>query len=63
VLDYAANGMAFWSVEDIRRRYEATCVERNVDSNKRLTDFFATEAGPEDFYQHVKTNLEAAEFG
>ena len=23
MLDYAANGVAFWSVEDIRRRYEA----------------------------------------
>ena len=41
MLDYAANGVACWSVEEIRRRCAATCAERNVEPNEQLTEFVA----------------------
>ena len=59
MLDYAANGVAFWSVEEIRSRYERTCGERKIDPNEKLTEFLGTEAEREDFWQRVKTNLQA----
>jgi hypothetical protein len=42
MLDYAANGVTFRPVEDIRRRYEATCAERSVEPNERLTEFLTS---------------------
>ncbi len=59
MLDYAANGAAFWRVEEIRSRYERTCGERGLDPDERLTDFLGTEDGREDFWQAVQTNLQA----
>jgi hypothetical protein len=44
MLDYAANGVAFWSVENIRRRYKATCAERNAEPIEKLADFLSPEA-------------------
>jgi hypothetical protein len=62
MLDYAANGVAFWSVEDIWRRYEATCAEGNVDPNEKFAEFLGPEAGPDEFWQDVRTNLRAGRF-
>jgi hypothetical protein len=59
MLDYAASGVAFWSVEEIRTRYERTCGERNIDPNARLAEFLGPEGGRDDFWQRVKTNLQA----
>ena len=41
MLDYAANGVAFWSVEDIRSRYEDTCRRQGVDPDQRLRECLA----------------------
>lgn len=59
MLDYAANGVAFWSVEEIRSRFAQTCGERNIDPDERLSEFLGANDGPEDFWQRVKTNLQA----
>jgi hypothetical protein len=59
MLDYAANGVAFWPVEEIRARYEATCRERTTDPDEKLAEFLGTEAARDDFWHRVKTNLQA----
>jgi hypothetical protein len=59
MLDYAANGVAFWSVEEIRSRFEGTCRERSIDPDERLSEFLGANDGREDFWQRVKTNLQA----
>jgi hypothetical protein len=59
MLDYAANGVAFWSVEEIRSRFEGTCAQRNLNPDERLMEFLGMDDGREDFWQRVKTNLQA----
>lgn len=55
MLDYAANGVAYWPVEDIRARYEGG----SADPNQRIEEFLGANAEPEEFWQQVKTNLQA----
>jgi predicted transport protein len=58
MLDYAANAVVYWPVETIRAEYEKTCDADGVDSMDRLAKFLE-DADPEDFWQQVKTNLQA----
>jgi hypothetical protein len=39
MLDYAVNGVAFWSVDDIRARNEQTCRQRGIDPDEQLREF------------------------
>jgi hypothetical protein len=55
MLDYAANAVVYWPVEDIRARYEAGYAE----SNQRIVEFLGDDGDPEEFWQRVKTNLQA----
>jgi hypothetical protein len=59
MLDYAANGVAFWSVDDIRVRYEETCRRQGFDPDEKLRECLGPEAPGEDYWQRVKTNLQA----
>jgi hypothetical protein len=59
MLDYAANGVAFWSVDEMRARYEVTCRQQTIDPDEKLAEFLGAEIGPEEFWQRVKTNLQA----
>jgi phosphoglycolate phosphatase-like HAD superfamily hydrolase len=59
MLDYAANAVAFWPVEGIRASFEATCSSRGVDSDVVLQDFLKDEQALDDFWQGVRTNLQA----
>lgn len=57
MLDYAANGVAYWPVGRLQSLFEATCVARGEDPETVLTSFVN---GPEDeFWKAVKTNLQA----
>jgi len=56
MLDYAANGVAYWSVDRLRARFE----ESREDPEQELTNFLEDpDADPEEFWQKVKTNLQA----
>lgn len=59
MLDYAANAVAYWPVEQIKATFEATCAARQVDPDARVIGLVGagTEAG--EFWQRVKTNLQA----
>jgi len=55
MLDYAANGVAYWSVDRLRAEFEA-----NPESEQDISDLLEDpEADPEEFWQKVKTNLKA----
>ncbi len=55
MLDYAANGVAYWSVDLLRAQFEA-----NSESEQDVSDFLEdSDADPEEFWQKVKTNLQA----
>jgi hypothetical protein len=59
MLDYAANAVVYWPIERIRAQFESTCERRNSDPDDVLGEFLGPDADPEDFWQRVKTNLQA----
>src|SRR3989304_96886 len=59
MLDYAANAVVYWPIERIRAQFESTCERRNSDPEDALGEFLGPDADPEDFWQRVKTNLQA----
>lgn len=64
MLDYAANAVVYWPMERIRAQFEATCQMQGQQPEELLMQFLASEADepgadPEEFWQGVKTNLQA----
>jgi hypothetical protein len=59
MLDYAANAVAYWPVEGIRARFEEGCRQRGVDPVNEIETLREAGDGAEDFWQQVKTNLQA----
>jgi hypothetical protein len=55
MLDYAANGVAHWTVEEIRREFDGS----SKDPNAELRRLLGSEDNAETFWQRVKTNLQA----
>ena len=59
MLDYAANGVAYWPVEEIRTLFETNCAPRGLDSTEELTRLLGPDVSTVDFWVKVKTNLQA----
>jgi hypothetical protein len=59
MLDYAANAVVYWPVEAIRARFEEGCRKRGTEPAKELEAFLESGSGVDEFWQHVKTNLQA----
>jgi hypothetical protein len=59
MLDYAANGVVYWSAESLRAQFEKSCQERGTDAEQEVTDFLGVDGEKESFWQKVKTNLQA----
>src|SRR5204862_4673194 len=41
MLDYAANAVAYWPVEEVRARFEGRCKEDGLDPEAELSGFLA----------------------
>ena len=39
MLDYAANAVVYWPIEEIRARFTSNCEHRSVDSRNLLEEF------------------------
>ena len=59
MLDYAANAVVYWPVEEVRGRFEARCQAANLDPSAELDGFLSSEGDAETFWSKVKTNLQA----
>ncbi len=59
MLDYAANAVVYWPVESVLAQFEANCRRYNRDPEQILEEFLGPEADEEQFWQQVKTNLQA----
>jgi hypothetical protein len=59
MLDYAANGAAYWSVGTIRSSFEATCLKKEKEPGQELLASLGQEIDGEKYWLQVKTNLEA----
>jgi hypothetical protein len=59
MLDYAANCVTYWSVETLQSGLEATCREAGRSSDAALRELLGSDEGINEFWQRVKTNLQA----
>jgi len=59
MLDYAANAVVYWPAEKIRAQFEANYQVQGLEPEQVITDFLDPETNPEDFWQRMKTNLQA----
>lgn len=59
MLDYAANAVVYWPVEDMRQSFEATCSRRGVDPAEAVEELLAGGGDYDRFWQTVRTNLQA----
>ncbi|MDM7939610.1 MAG: hypothetical protein QUS07_04630 [Methanothrix sp.] len=59
MLDYAANAVVYWPVEEIRAKFDATCRANALDPEKLLSDFLDQSDDSEAFWLKAKTNLQA----
>lgn len=58
MLDYAANGVAYWPIERLRGFFEAEC-ERRGESAEQVLGGFLEAGDPERFWELAGTNLKA----
>ncbi|MGD9507446.1 MAG: hypothetical protein AB7I59_09065 [Geminicoccaceae bacterium] len=59
MLDYAANAVVYWPVEEVRARFEARCVTASLDPAAELSMLLAGQDEVDTFWSKVKTNLQA----
>jgi hypothetical protein len=59
MLDYAADAVAYWSVEEVKARFEARCKGDGLDHEVALSEFVGEGQEVASFWQKVKTNLQA----
>jgi hypothetical protein len=57
MLDYASNGLACWTVDDLRRNFERTCMADGRDPAAVLGEFLAAEENQEGFWLRVEENI------
>ncbi|MCP4713384.1 MAG: hypothetical protein GY869_32545 [Planctomycetes bacterium] len=59
MLDYAANAVVYWPLQDIQAMFEKQCEQDEVSPDERLAEFLGADKTDEDIWQKVKTNLQA----
>lgn len=60
MLDYAANAVAHWSVEEIQGYLRERCRTENLDLDAVVEGFLSPERSASELWQAVKTNLQAS---
>lgn len=59
MLDYAANAVTYWSLNEIRNKYETYCVTNNIDPEIKIQELIDETGDIEKFWDTVGTNLKA----
>jgi hypothetical protein len=59
MLEYASNGVVYWPIEQLRAQFGSYWDKRNQNPDQVLTDFLRNEKDADQFWQSVKTNLQA----
>lgn len=59
MLDYAANGTAYWQGGRIAESFAAAMIEQGRDADAELATFLAGTTEPQDFWQQVDANFSA----
>ncbi len=58
MLDYAANGVVYWPIEEVRAQFEANCKVHSRDPEEVLRAFLGPDVDSDQFWQKLKTNLQ-----
>jgi hypothetical protein len=58
MLDYAANAVVYWSVEEIKAKFESRCKDDGDDPETELVGLLGEGQDTSTFWQSVKTNLQ-----
>ncbi|MEG3849490.1 hypothetical protein QT971_18960 [Microcoleus sp. herbarium19] len=58
-IDYAANAVVHWPIDSIIALFEANCRDRGRDPEQIFEEFLGADANEDQFWQKVKTNLQA----
>ena len=59
MLDYAANAVVYWPVEQMIARFEHRCENEQINPEEAVSDLTGNEVSVSDFWTKVKTNLQA----
>lgn len=59
MLDYAANAVTYWSLNEIRNKYEKYCETINIDPEIKIQELIDETGDIEKFWDTVGTNLKA----
>lgn len=59
MLDYAANAVLYWPIQEIQSVFRTRCQKHGLDSDTELLKFLEEEEDPETYWEKVKTNLKA----
>lgn len=59
MLDYAANAVVYWPVEEVRAKFEARCKDNEEEPEEVLATFLGDDGDADEFWLRVKTNLQA----
>jgi hypothetical protein len=59
ILDYAANAVSYWSIDEISSKFEKTCELAGKNSEEVLSEFLTESFFRDKFWQTVHTNLKA----
>jgi hypothetical protein len=59
MLDYAANAVVYWPVEEIKAKFESRCKDDGDDPETELVGLLGEGQDTSTFWQSVKTNLQA----
>jgi hypothetical protein len=59
MLDYAANAVAYWPIEEVRLRFERTCEASEENPDDVLAKFLGQDGDKDAFWQSAKNNLQA----
>ena len=59
MLDYAANGVVYWPVENLRATHEATCTADGRDPAEELHQLLGADSDPDAFWARVGDHLAA----
>ena len=59
MLDYAANAVLYWSVEQLRAEFDQACTASGRIPEEEIRDRLTMDTDPEVLWQQVRTNLQA----
>lgn len=59
MLDYAANSVLYWPVEELRAQWREGCEQEGRDADSVLAEFLGAGMDAEGFWLKVRTNLQA----